>query len=361
MTCIGRLSLLLSVVLTASALLSFTAAQTSSQPLTIALDLGSARLAFSSDGSVLRIIGTSPAQTGTTDTQHLRAITYNAATGAVLHAIDLQPGTMALSTTADGRTAIVSSPIAGSNNLTALSLVDTEPGISQPIPTAWYDATDDDPDAELSADGRLISIYSESGPADGPMTVSVYNWPAMTLLAKQTSEYTSAGGAFGGGITPDGRAIEFVNNRAGIKLVDLNTGRDIASFGNDSVFSTNGNWVVVLPDISFLGDDASPQVLIKDAATGKTLGAINVPVPDDIAYGQMTGAFCGFTNRFIVASGHGDAAYAIPSGALLAAFPSDTWRDPSTANQDQVTVACSPTASRVAILSGTHLTLHVLK
>ena len=75
-------------------------------------------------------------------------------------------------------------------------------------------------DAALSADGRLFSIYSESGPSDRPMTVTVYDRSSGKILAKQTSEFISAGGTFGGGITPDG-AIEFVNNRGGRKVVDL--------------------------------------------------------------------------------------------------------------------------------------------
>lgn len=350
--------LLLGFTLSASALLWSSAPLSPDEDVSIALDLWNAKLAFSNDGRVLHVIGESPEPSGT---QHVRAITYNAATGAVLHIINLQPNTTVLSTTSDGKTAIVCTCIAGSKDRIELSLVDTETGKTEPVPTAWYDPKDSDPDAELSDDGRLISIYSELGSDNVPMTVTVYSWPVRTLVAKQTSELTSAGGIFGGGITPDGHAIEFENNRVGTKLVDLKTGRELAWFGPDSVRSPRGDWAVEMPNISFQDESAPREVLIKDGASGKIRGKISVPIPDDIAFGQMTGAFCGATKRFILASGHSVAGYALPSGALLASFPADTWRDPAALDHNRASVACSPMARRVAVLSGTRLTLHALK
>ena len=122
-----------------------------------------------------------------------------------------------------------------------------------------------------------------------------------------------------------------------------------------------GDWVVEMPDLSWKNESAPREVIIKDGSTGKVRGRINVSVPDDSAYGQMTGAFCGPTEQSVLATGHAVATYSIPSGALLASFPADTWRDPSARHHNRASVACSPTAKRVAILSGTRLTLHDLK
>ena len=350
--------LLVGIAILAGALMPGSAAQSFVRVVSIALDFGNARLAFSNDGRVLHAIGASP---DPSETQHVRAVTYDATTGAVLHSVNLEPDTTVQSTTSDGRTAIFAKGLGGPGEHIELFLVDTETGKTEPIPSAWYDSKDTDASAELSGDGRLISIYSESGTDDRPMAVSVYTWPGKTFVARQTSEYISAGGGYGGGVTPDGHAIEFENNRVGTRLVDLKTGREMAWFGRDSVRSPNGDWVVQLPDKTFEDESTAREVLIKDGASGKKLGKIDVPVPDDIAYGQMTGAFCGGAGRFILASGYGVAGYAIPSGALVASFPPDTWSDPAALDHNYVSVACSPTAGRVAILSGTRLTLHAMK
>jgi hypothetical protein len=316
----------------------------------VPLDPYNAKLAFTTDERTLHIIGHKD--------QHVRAITYNAATGAILHTVNLPPGTQVVSITSDGRTAIVATSISADHM--RFSVLDTESGETEDIPATWYDPNDE-AEAAISGDGRLISIYSESGTDEKPLVVSVYAWPARTLIARQTSEYTNAGGGFGGGITVDGKAVEFISSRSGSTLVELKTGRPMASFGPDSVRSPDGRWVVELPSQSLDADSSPPQILISNGADGKTHGKIDARIAEDEENGQLTGAFCGVTGRFILAGGHRLEAYAIPSGKLLATFPLNTWRDPNAGDPGSISVACSSTGKRVAVLSGTRLTLHDLK
>jgi hypothetical protein len=305
---------------------------------------GGAKLAFSEDGKVLHAIES-------------RAITYDADTGAETKIVALAPDSSVPSVTSDGRTAIVALGISGAK--IHLLLLDTETGQSEDIPSGWYDPTDPEVDDALSGDGRLISFYSENGPADQPLSVSVYDWPGKTLVAKRTSEYFSAGGAFGGGVTVDG-AVEFDNDRVGVNVVDLKTGRLMGTFGLFSIRSPDGAWVIEFPDLSF--DETAPKdVLVKDGANGQTRGKLDLQVADDEVYGSMNGAFCGTTGRFVVGRGRGVAMYDVRSGALLASFPATSWRDATATNTDSVEVACSSTGTRVAILSGTRLTIHDLK
>jgi hypothetical protein len=192
------------------------------------------------------------------------------------------------------------------------------------------------------------------------MKVTVYDWPTRTLVAARTSEYISAGGGFGGGVTTDGQ-IEFVNGRVGHKLVDLKTGRLLGWFGPDSVRSPDGKWAVEFPDLSF-NEKAPKEVLLKDGSNAQPRGKLNLdsPLTDDDLYGSMSGAFCGNTGRLVVARGKAVALYSIPSGNLLANFPVSSWRDPKVDDMNVPTVACSPTGTRVAILSGSRLTFHDL-
>jgi len=329
--------------------------QTFAQTVGISVGLSEVRIAFSNDGSVLYVVGISPVAS---DTQHVEAITYDARTGTPLHHVDFAHGTTILSMTSDGRNAIITT---SSQGHTVLSVVNTDTGKAEPVPVAWYDTKSDDPDARLSRDGRLLSVYSETGSADRPMVVTVYDWRTKAVVTKQMSAFTAAGGGFDGGITPNGQAMEFDSGRAGPKLTDLKTGRVIASFGRDSVLSPDGRWVVELPDLSFQDAAAPRQVLIKDGKSGAVRGRIDVPVPDDVAYGQMSGAFCGDTGHFVLAGGHALGVYAIPSGTLLENFPIDWWRDPAARDPNRATVACSADAHRIAILSGTRLTLDTLK
>ena len=261
----------------------------------------------------------------------------------------------------DGRKAILATGVCG--NEKKLEFLNTATAHREDIPLSWYDLTDSDAVGALSGDGRLLSIYSESGPSDSPMAVSVYDWSTKTLVEKRTSEWISAGGGFGGGVTADG-AVEFENNRVGRKVVDLRTGRLLGMFGYDSARSPDGAWEVEFPDRTW-NESLPKAVLIKDGATAQTRGKLNLDVPlaDDETWGVTStiGAFCGNTARFVVARGRSIALYAIPSGNLLASFPIPSWRDPKADDTDRPTVACSPTGTRVAILSGSRLTFHDMK
>jgi hypothetical protein len=355
---IRRYSLLSSgTMLLACALLSSSYAQSAAKGWSIALDLRDAKLAFSSDGRVLHLIGESQGSSQLQRIQHVRAITYDTTTGSVLHTINLPPDTRVLSTSFDGRTAIVAQR---TGDHIELSVIDTETGKAEPIPHSWYDLKDDEPVVSLSGDGRLISFYSEAGPDDRPTTVTVYTWPAMTLLARQTSEFTNAGGIVGGGITVDGKDIEFDNNRSGRELIDLTTSRKLW-FRWASLRSPDGRWTVELPDQSFDESPESRKILIEDGRNGQKLATIDRKVNDTEAYGRMTGAFCGTTGIFILAGEDAVGAYSIPSGHLLQAFSMSTWRSATSADSTFPYVACSPNAKQVAIVSGNRFTLHALK
>jgi hypothetical protein len=304
-----------------------------------------ATLVFGRDGHVLHAIGS-------------RAIVYAAESGAVTSTVALGPETEVFSVTSDGRTALCAVRLAGGIRV-HLVLVDTETGGREDIPASWYDPEYDGPNAALSGDGRLVSIYSESGPRDSPMAVAVYDWPTKTLVATRTSEYISAGGGFGGGVTVDGN-VEFVNNRVGRKLVNLQTGRLMGRFGLASVRAPDGAWTVEFPDRSW-NESAPRDVLVKDGASGRQRGQLDVQAADAETHGEMTGVFCGTTGRFVLGRGRGVAVYAIPAGTLLASFDLASWRDGSATDTDQVSVACASTGARVAILSGERLTVHDLK
>ena len=73
------------------------------------------------------------------------------------------------------------------------------------------------------------------------MTVSVYDWRTKTAVATRSSQYVSAGGIMGGGVTEDGE-VEFSGNRVGSTIVDLKTGRVMAQFGPSAVRSPDGKW-----------------------------------------------------------------------------------------------------------------------
>ncbi len=315
-----------------------------------AIDLGvspdrGATLAFSRDGHVLHAIGS-------------RAIAYAAESGDVIGIVALGPDTEVFSVTSDGRTALCAVRLAGGTRV-RLVLVDTETGGRQDIPSSWYGPEYDYRNATFSADGRLVSIYSESGTRESPMAVAVYDWPTKTLVATRTSEFIAAGGGFGGGVTVDGN-VEFVNNRVGRKVVDRQTGRLMGRFGFASVRSPDGAWTVEFPDRSW-NESASRDVLVRDGASGRQRGQLGVQAADAETHGEMTGAFCGTTGRFVLGRGRGVAVYAIPAGTLLASFDAASWRDASATDSDQVSVACAATGARVAILSGDRLTLRDLK
>jgi len=166
-------------------------------------------------------------------------MTNDVSTGRLLNQKALTRGTETFSIAGNGNTAVLADRDSGQHiRLMFLDLVRQR---LEPVPSAWYEPPYDGSIAALSVDGRLFSVYSESGPVDRPMTVTVYDRSSGKMVAKQTSEYISAGGAFGGGVTPDGQ-IEFENNRVGRKLVELKTGRLIGRFSFPSVRSANGGY-----------------------------------------------------------------------------------------------------------------------
>jgi hypothetical protein len=311
---------------------------------TTAADTG-AQLLFSRNGELLYAIGK-------------RALTYNARSAAITNSVDIESGARVFSVSPADPTALLGVLLSGTR--VRFRLLDMNNGRLQDLPSDWYGADDNGPDAAISGDGRLISIYSEDGRADQPMTVTVYNWPARTLAARRMSEYIAAGGSFGGGVTVDG-LIEFLNNRSGRKLVDLKTGRLIAVFAFSSLRSPNGAWVIEFPNRSF-NESAPKDVIVKDGATAAIRGRLDAKLEDAEAYaGLVDGAFCGTTGRFVLARQSSVAMYAIPSGALLANLPAGSWQDTSAAPDNRVRAACSSNGNRIAVLSGKRLTIHELR
>ncbi len=305
-----------------------------------------ANLAFGGDGKNLYAIGKS------------RAIAYAADTGAVASAINLPPDIKVLSITSDGGNALINAGVSGDH--ARLFMFDTHTGRQQEIPSSWYVAGPD-AFAAISGDGRLVSIYDVSGSVSTtpPMIVRVYDWPEKTLVVEKLSEIFSDHGMNTGGVTADG-AIEFINDRAGRKIFNLKTGYMIGQFSYNSVRSLDGKWAVEFPNLS-LDESAPKDVLLKEGATGKTRSKLDAGLEDYEADGSITGAFCGTTGRFILGRGKAVEVYAIPSGRLLASFPTASWRGANADETDRVTVACSPTGTRVAVLSGARLTFHDLK
>jgi hypothetical protein len=134
----------------------------------------------------------------------------------------------------------------------------------------------------------------------------------------------------------------------------------LGQFGFASVRASDGAWVVEFPDRSW-NESAPRDVLVKDGASGRPRGQLDVQPADAETHGEMTGAFCGTTGRFVLGRGRGVAVFAIPSGTVLSSFSAASWRDASMKDTDQVSVACASTGTRVAILSGARLTVHDLK
>lgn len=300
-----------------------------------------AKLAFSADGRRLFAIGTS-------------AMTYDVSTGSVLNQTALQSGTETFSIAANGTTAILAERDSGEH--IRLMFFDLASQKLEPVPSAWYDPQYEGANAALSADGTLFSVSSDSGSADMPMAVTVYDRSTGKMVARQISEYIAAGGAFGGGVTPDGQ-IEFDNNRVGRKVVELKTGRLIGRFSFTSVRSADGRWVIELPDRSW-NESAARDVIIKDGRTGAAIGKLNLQVEEDDTYGSMRGAFCGTTGRFVVGRGQAVTVHTISSGAMIASLPVMSWQDKTADAKAPVEVACSSNGTHVAVLSGTRLTLH---
>lgn len=296
---------------------------------------------------------------GSEQFSHVRATTYVAATGEIRHVWNLQPDTWCSSATTDGQMAVISVDRGRPERHAHLFLVDTETGQTQDIPSSWFDDDEDNPYAAISRDGQFVSSYSESGPNDSPMVVSVYDWQTKKLVAKQMSGYIAAGGSFGGGVTEDGK-IEFFNNRVGGHVVDSKTGRLLVSVGPRSYRSPDGAWDIEFPNPMF--EDAPQKVTILNRS-GEVIGKLDIPIANENRenWEGGRGAFCGTSGRFITTTNNTVQAFEIPSGKQIASFPNATWRAKNPDDGTVTPVACSPSGKRAAIRSGERLTLHDLK
>jgi hypothetical protein len=354
--------LLLVMAAFAAALLS-TFPPSAAQDLSMAVSSGTSRgltinLAFSRDGRLLHEIQLmNPPAVGKFSSVH--AITYDSSTGSIRHCLNLGSDTWFLSATSDGRTAIISVDRYRKDAHAQLLLVDMETGRTQTIPSQWFDADDDSPDAQISADGRLVSAYSESDPQNGRV-VTLYEWRTKKLIAKRSEGYP-AGGIDWGGVTVDGK-IEFLNNRAGGDVVDPKTGRVLVKINPNSYRSPDGRWVVEFPNT--ISDGVPREVVINNGRTGQVVGKLELHMADDTeleSWSRARGAFCGTSGRFIAAANNTVQAFAIPSGKKIADFPITTWQDADpTKNDTAAIVGCTSNGKRMAIRSGLRLTLHDL-
>ena len=291
----------------------------------------------------------------------VRAITYDATTGSIKHVLNLGPNTWFLSATSDGRTAIISVDRDREDKRAYLLLVDIETGQTQEIPAQWFDADDNNPDATISGDGRIVSAFTESDQKIGEL-VTLYDWQTKKPVAKQSEGYP-AGGFSSGGVTADGK-IQFSNNRTGGDVVDPKTGRVLVTVQPHSHRSPDGAWVVEFPNTLYL--DAPKEIIIKNGMSGEVVGKLELRIADDEEREKWSwagGAFCGPAGRFVAAANNTVQVFAIPSGKKVADFPIKSWQDDADPAKTDPTaiVGCSFNGKRVAIRSGTRLTLHDLK
>lgn len=345
---------LLTVVISASLLGAASAAFTEplqgpSMQVAASLDLprpdsSHPALAFSSDARQLLAFGNS-------------VETYDAVSGALLGTLPLAAGTRVASIAADGRTVLLSVPVSATDFRP--ELLDAATGRTQILPSSWYGSAQNEWDAAMSADGRLISIYSEGEDPVQQMAVTVYDRSTGQRVARRTSAYISAGGVFSGGVTPDG-AVEFSNNRVGRKVVDLHTGNLIGMFGFDSIRSSDGRWVVEFPSLG--RDESAPaDVVVRNGRTAAVLGRLDAQFKDEEIYGRLSGAFCGTSGKVAMARIRDVAVFDMASGQLLAEIPAASWRGPDSYADAPPRVACSFDGRHVAIASGRRVTLHELQ
>lgn len=107
---------------------------------------------------------------------HVRGVTYIAATGGIRHVWNLGSDTTLLSASLDGQRLVIAVHRGTVGARVRVFLFDTRTGRSQDVPSNWFEVDDYLAWAEISGNGRLVSTYSESGPRNGPVVVSVYNW-----------------------------------------------------------------------------------------------------------------------------------------------------------------------------------------
>ncbi len=319
-------------------------------------DAYTVNLAFSKDGSTLReirmVTPTSPGRF-----RNVRVIIRDGSSGKIRRRFDLQPDTELFSLTTDVRIAVIFQNRNRSEEHVRLFLVDTETGQTQDFPSNWFDLEDHLTDASISGDGRLVSIYTNSGPADAPRVVSVYDWQTKKLVAQQATGF-SAGGFDGGGVSVDGK-IEFSNNRSGSQIVDPKTGQLLLTYGPNSVRSPDGAWVVELAGNLHGRDRLDTTVM--NGLNGKILGRLDLKITDQLAI-SWSGVFCGTSGRFIAWNPDSVLVFDIPSRKQIASVPVEAWRDKNPGTiPDPPSVGCNWTGKRLAIRSGARFTVHDLE
>jgi len=312
-------------------------------------------LAFSKNGRTLRELRM---VRGAGWYGHTRAVNRDTKTGKISKVFDLEPNTAFFSRTSDGHIVVISENRGQQDQPVRLFLFDTDTGSAQEIPADWFDSGDHNPIAMISGNGRLVSAFAQSGPADAPLVVSVYDWRTKKRIARQMRGL-HAGGFEDGGITEDGR-IEFSNNRSGTDIVDPKTGRRLVSFEPNAARSADGKWIVELP--GYLHGYEREDSVILDGADGKKLGALEGLTLPEMA-DSWTGVFCGTTGKLVVWKADAVLAFQVPSGKRIATISSETWQDKNPQEDSgfrPVSVACSWNGKRIAIRSGARLTLREL-
>jgi hypothetical protein len=314
-------------------------------------------LAFSKDGRLVREVGSVESEGTGPQTPHVRAVTYAAANGEIRRVWNLPSDTWYLSSTTDGRMAVISVDRDPFEKGARLILFDTETGRTQQIPSSWFDVADKNPYAQISGDGRFVSAYRNR---DGGRSVTVYNWRTGKLVFKRTEGYP-AGGIDSGGVTVDGK-ITFRNNRSGGDVVDPKTGRVLVTFAPNTRRSPDGAWVAEFPNTLY--GDTPREVIIENGRSGEAVSKLDLQIADDTAleaWAWAPSAFCGTSGRFIAAANDTVQAFQIPSGKMIADFPKTTWQDPLAPNTHPlVTLACSFNGKLAAIRPGGRLTPHDL-
>lgn len=312
------------------------------------------QLAFSHNGRVLR---ENASLNSDNNSGPVRIAAYDTVTGAVIRERTLALYTRVESQTSDGRTLLISQADAAGNAPAKLFLLDADTGVTQPIPREWFDADDERPTAALSGDGRLVSAYSENGPQESPMVVTLYDWKTKKPVAKQMQGFP-AGGAASGGVTVDGK-IEFDYSRSGSEIVDPQTGRVLMHEGVDSVRSPDGAWVVDFPYEPVT--DPGVDVKITHGEDGRPAGKLDLPLTEDQRERVWPGTFCGTSGSFVTAVDDTVYVFQIPTGMKLASFAPATWRDAKAPADSSVSIACTDDGKRIAIRSGTRLTVQDVK
>lgn len=315
-------------------------------------------LVFSKDGRTLRELRKMSPQGGG-QFWNVRVISRDTSTGKIHHVFDLGSGTEYLSSTTDGRIAVISENVSQPEKSVRFFLLDAETGHTRDIPQAWFDPADHLNAATISGDGRWVAISSLSNDADAPRVVSVYNWRTRKLVARQATGF-SAGGFDGGGVTVDGK-IEFTNNRTGTEIVEPRRGQSLLAYGPNSVRSPDGAWVVELA--GYLQGRERLETTVIGGSDGKILGKFDLNISDVLNI-SWSGVFCGTSGRFIAWNPDSVLAFDLRSRKRIASIPTETWRDKNllaSPNLPPMAVGCSWTGKLVAIRSGARLTLHDLK